>query len=112
MDKSLQLPIKSRDYTTISTQVDNLGNIYVLAKVDKEKDERAKDQSKYYYKIIVINNDETPKEFDLPRTTCRCVPDQRPDDVQTQSVDQPGTDDDQQAAMRVHPWNLARRQPS
>lgn len=65
LDKSLQLPIKSRDYTTISTQVDNLGNIYVLAKVDKEKDERAKDQSKYYYKIIVINNDETPKEFDF-----------------------------------------------
>lgn len=65
LDKSVQLPIKSRDYTTISTQVDNLGNIYVLAKVDKERDEIAKDQSKYYYKVIVINKAETPKEFDF-----------------------------------------------
>lgn len=65
LDKSVQLPIKSRDYTTESTEVDNLGNIYILAKIQKERDERAKDQSKYYYKVILITKDATPKEFDF-----------------------------------------------
>ena len=61
LDKSVQLPIKSRDYTTESTEVDNLGNIYILAKINKERDERVKDQSKYYYKVVVINKDSTPR---------------------------------------------------
>ena len=65
LDKSVQLPIKSRDYTTESTEVDNLGNIYILAKIQKERDERVKDQSKYYYKVVVITKDATPKEFDF-----------------------------------------------
>lgn len=64
-EKEAQLPIKSRNFQTEEIRVDNLGNVYVLAKIDKEKDEKEKDQSKFYYKIIVFGKEATPKEFDF-----------------------------------------------
>lgn len=65
LEKSAQLPIKSRNFQTEEIKVDNLGNVYVLAKIDKEKEEKEKDQSKYYYKLIVFGKEDTPKEFDF-----------------------------------------------
>lgn len=65
LDKSAQLPIKSSKFSTESINVDNLGNVYVLAKVFKEKDEKVKGQSEYYFKLIVFNKDEKAKEFDF-----------------------------------------------
>lgn len=69
LNKSAQLPIKARNFSTESITVDNFGNVYVLAKVGKEKDEREKDKSKFYYKLIVFNKSETPKEFDFDYDT-------------------------------------------
>lgn len=65
LDKSVELPIKTRNFDKETIGVDNLGNVYVLAKIYKEKDERQKDQSLYYYKLVVFNKDEKPKEFDF-----------------------------------------------
>ncbi len=65
LDKTAILPIKSKNFERKSVQVDNLGNVYVLAKVYKEKEERVKDQSDYYYKVIVFNKEDNPKEFDF-----------------------------------------------
>jgi hypothetical protein len=65
LDKEAQLPIKAKNFETVSTSVDNYGNVYVLARVDKEKDEKQKDQSKFYYKLIAFNKDDKPKEFDF-----------------------------------------------
>jgi hypothetical protein len=65
LDKSAQLPIKSSKFTTESVNVDNLGNVYVLAKVYKEKDEKVKGQSEFYFKLIVFNKEDKAKEFDF-----------------------------------------------
>lgn len=65
LDKEAQLPIKAKNFETIATRVDNFGNVYVLARVDKEKDEQKKDQSKFYYKLIAFNKEDKPKEFDF-----------------------------------------------
>lgn len=59
------LPIKSKNYETDDVRVDNLGNVYVLAKIIKEKSEREKYHSEYYYKLIVFAKDKTVKEFDF-----------------------------------------------
>jgi hypothetical protein len=65
LNKSAQLPIKAKDFSTENIGVDNLGNVFVLAKVFKEKKEREKDQSLFYYKLIVFNEEDAPKEFDF-----------------------------------------------
>jgi hypothetical protein len=64
-NKSAQLPIKAKNFSTESVSVDNFGNVYILAKVYKEKDEKEKDQSKFYYKLIAFNNTDSAKEFDF-----------------------------------------------
>lgn len=61
----VQLPIKAKNYETKSISVDNFANVYVLAKVYKEKDEKGKDESSYSYKVIVFNDKNQPKEFDF-----------------------------------------------
>ena len=65
LDKEAQLPIKSKNFLTVSKSVDNYGNVDVLARVDKEKDEQVKDQSKFYYKLIAFNKEDKAKEFDF-----------------------------------------------
>lgn len=65
LDKSVQLPIRSSKFSTESIDVDNLGNVYVLAKVYKEKDEKVKGQSDFYYKLVVITKEDKAKEFDF-----------------------------------------------
>jgi hypothetical protein len=65
LDKVAQLPIKAKNFETVSITVDNFGNVYVLAKVYKEKDEKEKNQSLYYYKIVAFNKEDNPKEFDF-----------------------------------------------
>ena len=65
LDKAVELPIKDKNFTKETIGVDNLGNVYVLAKVYKEKDEKQKDQSAYYYKLVVFNKDEKATEFDF-----------------------------------------------
>ena len=62
---AVSLPIKSKNYSTEEIRVDNLGNVYVMASVVKEKKEQKKDQSKYFYKLIVFGKDKTVKEFDF-----------------------------------------------
>lgn len=65
LDKSVQLPIKAKNFSTEQIGVDNLGNVYVLAKIYKEKDEKEKDQSAYYYKLVVFNKSDKATEFDF-----------------------------------------------
>jgi hypothetical protein len=65
LDKSVQLPIRSSKFSTESINVDNLGNVYVLAKIYKEKDEKVKGQSAFYYKLVVINKEDKAKEFEF-----------------------------------------------
>lgn len=65
LDKAVELPIKARNFSKEQIGVDNLGNVYVLAKIYKEKDEKEKDQSAYYYKLVVFNNNDKPTEFDF-----------------------------------------------
>lgn len=65
LDKSVELPIKTKNFTKETIGVDNLGNVYVLAKIYKEKDEQEKDQSKYYYKLVVFNKNDKATEFDF-----------------------------------------------
>lgn len=62
---SASLPIKSKNYTTEEVRVDNIGNVYILAQINKEKKERVKGESEYYYKLIVFAKDKTVKEFDF-----------------------------------------------
>lgn len=65
LDKAVELPIKAKNFSKEQVGVDNVGNVYVLAKIYKEKDEKGKDQSSYYYKLIVFNNQEKATEFDF-----------------------------------------------
>jgi hypothetical protein len=65
LNKSVQLDIKSKNYTTEEIRLDNLGNVYLLARIDKERDQREKDQSKFYYKLVVFNKDGVAKDFDF-----------------------------------------------
>lgn len=65
-DKLVQIPIKDKDFSTESISVDNLGNVYVLAKVLRNGKERGKGQSAYFYKLIVFERTTgSPKEFDF-----------------------------------------------
>lgn len=65
LKKTVELPIKAKNFTTETIGVDNLGNVFVLAKIFKEKEERGKELSNFYYKLVVFNNDDKPKEFDF-----------------------------------------------
>lgn len=65
LNKSAQLPIRAKNFQTESVNVDNLGNVYVLAKIFKENEEKEKEHSKFYYKLIAFNKEESPKEFDF-----------------------------------------------
>ncbi|RZK12379.1 MAG: hypothetical protein EOO46_03380 [Flavobacterium sp.] len=66
LDKLVEIPIKDRNFSTKSISVDNLGNVYVLANVFREKKERVKGQSADYYKLIVFDKTTgAPKEFDF-----------------------------------------------
>ncbi|WP_395057726.1 hypothetical protein [Flavobacterium sp.] len=69
LDKSAQLNIKSKNFSTEEIRVDNNGNVYVLAKVTKEKDEKEKDHTKFYYKLIVFGKDGSGKDFDFDYQT-------------------------------------------
>lgn len=62
---AMSLPIKSKNFETDDVRVDNLGNVYVLAKIIKEKSEKEKYHSEYYYKLIVFTKDKSVKEFDF-----------------------------------------------
>lgn len=61
----VSLPIKSKNYQTEGVRVDNIGNVYVLAKIVKEKSERVKGHSEYYFKLIVFDKKKEVKEFDF-----------------------------------------------
>lgn len=69
LDKEVVLPIKAKNFVTHQMGVDNLGNVFVLASITKDKEEKAKDQSKYYYKLIVFNKNEAATEFDFDYPT-------------------------------------------
>lgn len=61
----VSLPIKAKKYTTEEVRVDNFGNVYVLAKIDKERSEKEKSHSDYYYKMVVFGLNKDVKEFDF-----------------------------------------------
>ena len=66
LDKVVEIPIKNKNFSTQSIRVDNLGNVYVLAKIIREGKERTKGQSLSYYKVIVFDKTTgSPKEFDF-----------------------------------------------
>lgn len=65
---AVSLPIKAKNYTTEEVRVDNFGNVYVLAKIEKERDEREKKHSDYYYKMVVLGTNKAVKEFDFDYT--------------------------------------------
>lgn len=65
-DKLVQIPIKNRNFSTESINVDNLGNVYILAKIYREGKERSKGQSEEYYKLIVFDKTTgNPNEFEF-----------------------------------------------
>jgi len=59
------LPIKAKNFSTENIDVDNFGNVYVLAKISKEGSEKEKGLSNYYYKMIVFAIDNSVKQFDF-----------------------------------------------
>jgi hypothetical protein len=61
----VSLPIKSKNYESEEVRVDNIGNVYVLARIIKEKSEKEKYHSEYYYKLIVFAKNKLVKEFDF-----------------------------------------------
>ncbi|HEX8270984.1 MAG TPA: hypothetical protein VF581_13915 [Flavobacterium sp.] len=63
--KTVSLPIKASKFDMTSVSVDNLGNIFVLAKIYKEKNQREKDQSLYSYKVFAFSKTAGDKEFDF-----------------------------------------------
>lgn len=65
MQKVVVLPIKASKFDMHSIEVDNYGNVYVLAKIYKEKADRQKDQSEYSYKLFVTAVNGADKEFDF-----------------------------------------------
>lgn len=66
LDKLVQIPIKNKFFSTESINVDNLGNVYILAKIIREGKERSKGQSELYYKLIIFDKDTAnPSEFDF-----------------------------------------------
>lgn len=66
LDKVVEIPIKNRNFSTESISVDNLGNVYVLAKIIRESKEREKGQSSFYFKLVVFDKvSAVPKEFDF-----------------------------------------------
>lgn len=66
LDKVVEIPIKNMNFSTESISVDNLGNVYVLAKIIRENKERQKGQSSFYFKLVVFDKiNATPKEFDF-----------------------------------------------
>ncbi|OYU80242.1 MAG: hypothetical protein CFE23_10065 [Flavobacterium sp. BFFFF1] len=67
LDRSVSLPIKASKFSREAIEVDNFGNVYVLAKIYKEKEDKAKGQSEYSYKIFVFSkNDQKEFDFDFP----------------------------------------------
>ena len=69
LNKSAQLDVKSKNYSTEQIRVDNLGNVYILARIDKEKEDKEKDHTKFYYKLIVFSKDGSSKDFDFDYAT-------------------------------------------
>lgn len=69
LDKEVVLPIKAKNFSTQQIGVDNLGNVFVLARVIKDKEEKEKNQSKYFYKLVVFNKNEAATEFDFDYPT-------------------------------------------
>lgn len=66
LDKVVEIPIKNKNFSTESISVDNLGNVYILAKIYRENKERSKGQSNSFYKLIVFDKvTGSPKEFDF-----------------------------------------------
>lgn len=59
------LPIKSRNYSTEEIRVDNLGNVFIMAEIIKEKREKVKGYANNFYKLIVFTKDKKVKEFDF-----------------------------------------------
>lgn len=66
MAKSVQLPFRDKEVELADISVDQSGNVYVLAKIEKSKEEKARKEFPYYYKILSfrIPNGEL-KEYDI-----------------------------------------------
>ena len=65
LERSVALNVKTSKFDMQTVQVDNLGNVFVLAKIYKEKDEREKDQSVFSYKVFAFDKKGSDKEFDF-----------------------------------------------
>jgi len=59
-----KLPIKSKNFSSDEIEVDNFGNVYVLAKVWRDG-KRKKGQSKYFYKVIIFGVDDSVTQYDF-----------------------------------------------
>ncbi|MBX3101678.1 MAG: hypothetical protein KF690_04155 [Bacteroidetes bacterium] len=55
-EKSVSLPHKDKNTDMSQVQIDNMGNVYVLMRIYKERKERSRGQSTYYYKIVKLEN--------------------------------------------------------
>jgi hypothetical protein len=64
-NKNVQLPFLSKKIYAVDFRIDNFENIYILARVEKERDEREDDYSKFCYKIFIINKGDDIKEIKL-----------------------------------------------
>ena len=64
--KKITLPYDENLYEHRQIEVDNDGNVYILAKIyDKRIREKVRGKANYKYKIIVLREDEKRKEYDL-----------------------------------------------
>lgn len=66
LDKTVEIPIKDKNFVNYTLSVDNLGNIYLLAIIKKEKKEITEGQSDFYHKVIIFDHKTAePKELDF-----------------------------------------------
>jgi hypothetical protein len=65
-NKDVDLPIKDRNFNVSEIEIDNYGNIYVLALIYKESKEVKRGQTDSYYKLIAFERGSgKPKQFDF-----------------------------------------------
>jgi len=62
-DKTVQLPVRSKNLQIQDFQIDNFQNTYILARIDKEREEREDNFSLYCYKVFIVSKSGDIKEI-------------------------------------------------
>jgi hypothetical protein len=62
---SIVLPPRKLSFMIQNVAIDNSGNVFVLGRLEKTKDERSKGDSRYYYALYAVTPDKKTKEFEF-----------------------------------------------